>query len=46
LKVTVITSTRERFWVGKCGGETIADAYTGWRTMSRIFIEEVPKAQQ
>ena len=37
---------RVGFWVGKCGSTTSADAYTGWVTMSRIFIEEVPKAQQ
>ena len=38
---------RVGFWVGKCGpGEKFADAYTGWRTMSRVFIEEVAKAQQ
>ena len=35
------------FWVGSCNtGHKNADAYTGWATMSRIFIEEVPKAQQ
>ena len=34
------------FWVGRCGGATIADANTGWHKMSRIFIEEVPKPQQ
>ncbi|XP_078367892.1 uncharacterized protein LOC144651781 isoform X4 [Oculina patagonica] len=38
---------RVGFWVGKCTtGHKNADAYTGWATMSRIFIEEVPKAQQ
>ena len=38
---------RVGFWVGKCTtGQKSADAYTGWGTMSRIFIEEVPKAQQ
>ena len=37
---------RVGFWVGKCdGAKTNADAYTGWITMSRIFIEEVSKAQ-
>jgi len=35
------------FWVGSCNtGHKNADAETGWATMSRIFIEEVPKAQQ
>ncbi|KAL9975772.1 hypothetical protein ACROYT_G012966 [Oculina patagonica] len=37
---------RVGFCVGKCTGKKLADAYTGWSTMSRIFIEEVPKAQQ
>jgi len=37
---------RVGFWVGKCTGYTSADASTGWYSMSRIFVEEVPKAQQ
>ena len=38
---------RVGFWVGKCtSGHKLADAATGWHSMSRIFIEEVPKAQQ
>ena len=38
---------RVGFWVGKCfSGHTLADAQTGWHSLSRIFIEEVPKAQQ
>ena len=38
---------RVGFWVGRCNnGYKKADAYTGWATMSRIFIEEVSKAQQ
>ncbi|KAL9975809.1 hypothetical protein ACROYT_G013014 [Oculina patagonica] len=38
---------RVGFWVGKCPFvSSTADAYTGWASMSRIFIEEVPKAQQ
>ena len=38
---------RVGFWVGDCKtGHTLADAYTGWATLSRIFIQEVPKAQQ
>ncbi|XP_020623475.1 collagen triple helix repeat-containing protein 1-like [Orbicella faveolata] len=38
---------RVGFWVGSCNtGQKNSDAYTGWATMSRIFIEEVPKAQQ
>ena len=38
---------RVGFWVGHCNnGHALADAYTGWTTMSRIFIEEVARAQQ
>jgi len=29
------------FWVGKCKNEKLADAYTGWVTLSWIFVEEV-----
>ena len=34
---------RVGFWVGNW---LATDAYTGWTTMSRIFIEEVARAQQ
>ncbi|CAH3193295.1 unnamed protein product [Porites evermanni] len=38
---------RVGFWVGKCvTGHKLSDAYTGWHSLSRIFVEEVPKAQQ
>ena len=34
------------FWVGNCAGISGSyDAYTGWNSVSRIFIEEVPKPQ-
>ena len=36
---------RVGFWVGNCPSNTPGDAYTGWQSVSRIFIEEVPKAQ-
>jgi len=36
---------RVGFWVGNCRGGSPGDAYTGWQSVSRIFIEEVPKAQ-
>ena len=37
---------RVGFWVGKCHGSSgNYDAYTGWNSVSRIFVEEVPKAQ-
>ena len=33
-------------WVGQCpSGYTLGDAYTGWRPVSRIMIEEVSRAQ-
>ncbi|KAM7432335.1 hypothetical protein ABFA07_017223 [Porites harrisoni] len=38
---------RVGFSVGKCvTGHRLTDAYTGWHSMNRIFIEEVAKAQQ
>ena len=36
---------RVGFWVGNCPSHSPGDAYTGWQSVSRIFIEEVPKAQ-
>ena len=35
---------RVGFWVGNCLGSTPGDAYTGWNSVSRIFVEEVPKS--
>ena len=32
-------------WVGKCSGERLGDAYTGYNSVSRIMIEEVPPSQ-
>ena len=37
---------RVGFWVGKCHGfGSSADAYTGWNSVSRIYVEEVPPPQ-
>ena len=37
---------RVGFWVGNCAGYGGSyDAYTGWNSVSRIFVEEVPKPQ-
>ena len=36
---------RVGFWVGNCRGLGNADANTGWNSVSRIFIEEVPAPQ-
>ena len=32
-------------WVGACFGITPGDARTGWNSVSRIMIEEVPPSQ-
>jgi len=32
-------------WVGKCSGYSLGDAFTGWNSVSRIMIEEVPSSQ-
>jgi len=33
-------------WVGLCpSGHTLGNAYTGWRSVSRIIIEEVSRPQ-
>ncbi|XP_068710934.1 collagen triple helix repeat-containing protein 1-like isoform X2 [Montipora foliosa] len=36
---------RVGFSVGNCHGYGEADAFTGWNSVSRIFVEEVPKPQ-
>ena len=36
---------RVGFWVGNCSGYGNADAMTGYNSVSRIFVEEVPKPQ-
>ena len=33
------------FWISNCPGYGYANAYTGWNSVSRIFVEEVPKPQ-
>ena len=35
---------RVGFWVGNCESGSPGDAYTGYISVSRIFVEEVPKA--
>ena len=32
-------------WVGMCSGYALGDGYTGWKSVSRIMIEEVPPSQ-
>ena len=36
---------RVGFWIGKCVGGTLGNGYSGWNSMSRILIEEVPPPQ-
>ena len=36
---------RVGFWVGNCASYGSADAYTGWNSVSRIYVEEVPPPQ-
>jgi hypothetical protein len=36
---------RVEFWIGKCERESLGDGYTGWNSMFRIVIEEVPPPQ-
>ena len=38
-------TVRVELWVGKCHRETQGNAYTGWNSVSRIMIEEVPPSQ-
>jgi hypothetical protein len=38
-------SVRIGIWVGNCKGYGNADAYSGWNSVSRIVIEEVPPPQ-
>ncbi|XP_078363520.1 uncharacterized protein LOC144647614 [Oculina patagonica] len=38
-------TVRVELWVGKCSGYKQGDAYTGWNSVSRIMIEEVPPSQ-
>ena len=38
-------TVRVGFWVGNCAGYGSANAYTGWNSVSRIYVEEVPPPQ-
>ena len=38
-------TVRVGFWVGNCSGYGSADASTGWNSVSRIYVEEVPPPQ-
>ena len=39
-------TVRVGFWVGSCDGFKYADASTGWNSVSRIYVEEVPPPQR
>ena len=36
---------RVGFWIGKCNNRLLGDGSSGWNSMSRIVIEEVPPPQ-
>ena len=38
-------AVRVELWVGKCSGQTLGNAETGWNSVSRIIIEEVSRPQ-
>ena len=38
-------TVRVELWVGKCPGETLGNANTGWKSVSRTMIEEVSRSQ-
>ena len=38
-------TVRVGFWVGNCASYGSADAHTGWNSVSRIYVEEVPPPQ-
>ena len=38
-------TVRVGFWVGNCKGFGSADAVTGWISVSRMFVEEIPPPQ-
>ena len=38
-------AVRAELWVGKCTGQSLGNAYTGWNSVSRIMIEEVSRPQ-
>ena len=38
-------TVRVGFWVGNCASFGNADAHTGWKSVSRIYVEEVPPPQ-
>ena len=43
-KLDVPAQLRVGFWIGNCATFGNADGYTGWNSVSRIFVEEVPKS--
>jgi len=37
-------TVRVELWVGSCPSNTLGDAYTGWKSVSRIMIGEVSRS--
>ena len=44
-KVSVRIFLKARFGLNKCARFPLGEAYTGWNSVSRIMIEEVPPPQ-
>ena len=38
-------TVRVGFWVGNCASFGSADAVTGWNSVSRMYVEEIPPPQ-
>ena len=38
-------AVRVELWLGKCSGDSLGDAYTGYKSVSRIMLEEVSRPQ-
>ncbi|XP_022804603.1 collagen triple helix repeat-containing protein 1-like [Stylophora pistillata] len=38
-------TVRVELWIGQCAHFTLGNAWTGWNSVSRIMIEEVPPSQ-
>ena len=38
-------TVRVGFWVGNCAHGRSADAFTGWYSVSRIYVDEIPPPQ-
>ena len=41
-----VGEVRVGFHIGQCSGYSLGNGHTGWNSVSRIMIAEVPPAQQ